>query len=83
MPSNSLFFNYIKILRFDHWIKQIFVFPGILLAIYNYSELQITFIFFFKIVIGIFLVSLTASANYCINEYLDRNNDYYHPLKKK
>lgn len=57
MSSNSLFFNYIKILRFDHRIKQIFAFPGILLAIYKYSELQITFLFFLKIVIGIFLVS--------------------------
>ena len=83
MSANNIFLNYLKILRFDHWIKQIFVFPGILLAIYQHSEIQVTYFFILKIIFGLLLISLTASANYCINEYLDRHNDYYHPLKKK
>ncbi len=83
MSANNIFLNYLKILRFDHWIKQIFVFPGVLLAIYNHSEIQVTYFSILKIIFGLLLISLTASANYCINEYLDRHNDYYHPLKKK
>jgi decaprenyl-phosphate phosphoribosyltransferase len=83
VSANNIFLNYLKILRFDHWIKQIFVFPGILLAIYQHSEIQVTYFFILKIIFGLLLISLTASANYCINEYLDRHNDYYHPLKKK
>lgn len=63
--------DYIKIARPDHWIKNLFIFPGTLFALLlvgwkgSYGGLA-----------GIALVSffctcMIASANYVINEWLD------------
>ena len=75
--------DYIKIARPDHWIKNLFIFPGTLFALLlvgwkgSYGGLA-----------GIALVSffctcMIASANYVINEWLDARFDKYHPTKKK
>ena len=79
------FKDYFKILRVGHWPKQIFLIPGFIYAFYilrNQSELANFTQLFLDMIICILIVSITSSANYCINEYLDAEYDKHHPLKK-
>ena len=70
----------LKIARIDHWGKNVFVLPGIVLAAFFLKgEANVIII---KCVLAILATCFTASANYIINEYLDRNFDKYHPTKK-
>lgn len=71
---------YLRILRVDHWTKNVFVLPGLLLAAFLRPDatplpglgaiLQV-----------IAATCLVASANYSINEYLDAPFDRLHPVK--
>ena len=75
-----IFKDYIKIARPNHWFKNIFVVPGVavaLLAVNGESEG-----FILNFFIGLVSVCLVASANYVINEWLDAEFDKHHPLKK-
>jgi len=76
--------GYIKIARFDHWIKQVFIFPGIIFALFMEKNISIENLLFFikPIILGTISTSLIASANYIINEWLDAEFDRYHPVKK-
>lgn len=71
---------YVKIARPDHWFKNIFVLPGCLIAAL-FSDAEISS-FFFRFVVGMVATCLIASANYVINEWLDREPDRFHPVKK-
>lgn len=72
--------DYIKIARPDHWLKNIFMFPGVFFAlIMTRTSIEGHWI---NIILGLISLCLTASANYCINEYLDREFDKFHPRKK-
>lgn len=74
--------KYIKIMRVDHWIKQLFILPGFVCALYlGHYKLDIKIIVL--LLIGFLTTNMIASANYVINEYLDREYDKYHPEKKK
>ena len=71
----------IKIARPDHWFKNVFVLPGVFLAaLIRYPEIGISSLL--MICYGLFIVCLTASANYVINEILDATTDKHHPQKK-
>jgi 4-hydroxybenzoate polyprenyltransferase len=71
----------IRIARPDHWFKNVFVLPGVFLgALVSHSELSISDIL--MICYGLFIVCLTASTNYVINEILDATSDKHHPQKK-
>lgn len=75
--------KYIRVMRFDHWIKQFFIVPGCVCALLL-SQTQIELIaFIYKFVFGFIGISLIASANYTINEWLDAKTDKYHPTKNK
>ncbi|MCR5687985.1 MAG: UbiA prenyltransferase family protein [Lachnospiraceae bacterium] len=73
--------NYIKIARPDHWVKNAFILPGIVIAV-----LLTDFVFsgsvIIKFILGFFATCFIASANYVINEWLDADFDKYHPTKK-
>lgn len=73
--------NYIKIARPDHWVKNAFIFPGIVIAVLltNYAFSMQTII---NLVAGFMATCFIASANYVINEWLDAEFDKYHPTKK-
>ncbi|MBQ8591931.1 MAG: UbiA prenyltransferase family protein [Lachnospiraceae bacterium] len=73
--------DYIKIARLDHWIKNVFIVPGIVAAILLVPAAREE-ISILKIVLGFFATCLIASANYVINEWLDAEFDQYHPTKK-
>lgn len=74
--------EYIAIARPDNWIKNIFMVPGMLFSL-SIFHTPFTTELFGKIIIGIISICLVASANYVINEYLDKSFDKYHPLKNK
>lgn len=74
--------KYIKIMRIDHWIKQLFIIPGFVCALYI-GKFNINFSILLYLVVGLLATSLVASANYVINEYLDAEFDKYHPTKSK
>ena len=73
---------YVKIARPDHWIKQLFIVPGIIIAIFLVKDVTFDFNLIFRIIIGFLGTCFIASANYVINEYLDAEFDKYHPTKK-
>lgn len=73
--------KYIRIMRIDHWIKQFFIVPGCVCAIFlTQAGLDIETLI--RFVMGFFATSLIASANYVINEWLDADFDRFHPTKK-
>lgn len=73
--------KYIKIARIDHWIKNIFILPGIVVA-FLLVDRSIHLEKLYHILAGFLATCLIASANYVINEWLDAEFDQYHPVKK-
>ena len=73
--------DHIKITRPDHWFKNVFVLPGIFLALLVDRSIpgipEVLTIFY-----GLFIVCLSASANYVMNELMDAETDKHHPTKK-
>lgn len=71
--------DYVKIARPDHWIKNIFMLPGVAIALalapHGLGALWAV------LPIAIVSLCLVASANYTINEYLDARFDRFHPTK--
>jgi 4-hydroxybenzoate polyprenyltransferase len=75
---------YIKIARFDHWIKQLFVLPGAFFAYFLINPANDEFrVIAFRAVLGFISTCAAASANYIINEWLDAGYDVFHPQKKE
>jgi len=73
--------DYLALARFDHSTKHVFIVPGIVLA-YLLRGGPGTFPLT-AAVLGLICAICIASANYVINEYLDREFDKYHPTKSK
>lgn len=76
--------DYIQVARLDHWVKQLFVLPGAVLAwvIGEHQDIPMGHLMFL-LVLGVVATSLVASANYILNEWLDASYDRHHPLKSK
>jgi 4-hydroxybenzoate polyprenyltransferase len=76
--------NYLKghfeICRLDHWIKNVFILPGLLIAISIYPQ-SIAPNLIVSILVGFLAAGLVASSNYVINEILDAPFDALHPTK--
>ena len=73
--------KYIRIMRIDHWIKQTFIIPGIVMGIVL-LDAPVDSSMLFRILIGFACSCAVASSNYVINEWLDAEFDKYHPFKK-
>ena len=72
---------YVKIARPDHWIKNILIIPGIIIALF-FSRSEINFNLLINLFFSFLALCIASSANYIINEYLDRKTDKFHPIKK-
>ena len=73
--------KYIRIMRLDHWIKQLFILPGLLAAVLL-THTPLSRELALRLCAGFFATCLIASANYVINEWLDAAFDKFHPTKK-
>ena len=71
--------NYLALARFDHATKHVFILPGIGLA-WTLRGIQTPSIAY-SLAVGLIAAICIASANYVINEYLDREFDQHHPTK--
>jgi decaprenyl-phosphate phosphoribosyltransferase len=72
---------HLRIARIDHWVKNVFVLPGIVVAL-TLHRLPLTWELVRKSVVGLLAVGLIASSNYVINELCDAPFDRFHPLKR-
>ena len=72
---------HVEIARPDYWFKNVFVLPGIIIALGTVTgidgrELAI------HILVGLAAICLIASSNYTLNEVLDAPFDLHHPEKR-
>jgi 4-hydroxybenzoate polyprenyltransferase len=72
--------EYLQIARVDHWVKHVFIVPGLVLAgllgAADRPEVQVL-----VVLAGLLAAALASSANYVINEFLDAPFDAHHPTK--
>jgi 4-hydroxybenzoate polyprenyltransferase len=73
--------GHLKIARVDHWVKNVFVLPGIVVAL-SFSRTVPTASIAWPVVLGLIATCLVASSNYVINEVLDAPYDATHPSKR-
>ena len=73
--------GYISIARPDHWFKNIFVVPGVLVALFFYPSVW-SMALIPNLIGCLAVVCIIASSNYVINEILDAKTDQHHPVKK-
>lgn len=76
----SLLRAHIEIARPDHWVKNVFVLPGIAVAL-GIDKAAISTTRVAIVLIGLLAVCFVASSNYVINELLDAPSDRHHPAK--
>jgi decaprenyl-phosphate phosphoribosyltransferase len=79
-PAPSRLNAYLDIARPSHWFKNVFVLPGILIAVLGLGYLPADL--GLNLALGLAALCLIMSANYSINEYLDAEFDRHHPLKQ-
>lgn len=76
---------HLRLMRFDHWIKNLFMLPGVAISLaFQIDEIHqsINLKLVAVTLTSLLCLCLISSANYVINEYLDRNSDSKHPMKK-
>ena len=73
--------GHVAIMRVDHWFKNVFVLPGIVVALGfatppSLGKLLATG------ALALIATCLVASSNYVLNELLDARTDLHHPTKR-
>lgn len=79
--KQAKFQEYVAIARMDNWVKNVFMLPGMLFAL-SIFHTPFSAALLSRIILGVMSFCLVASANYVINEYLDKGFDKFHPIKK-
>jgi decaprenyl-phosphate phosphoribosyltransferase len=86
MKEKSFWLNkiepYLEIARPGHWAKNIFIFPGIVLALF-FNPYLLTPFTYIRIFLALVCSCLLASSNYVLNEIVDAKFDKFHPEKAK
>jgi 4-hydroxybenzoate polyprenyltransferase len=72
---------HLRIARFDHSVKQVFILPGIVLAL-SFTPQHFSLDLLGRIAVGFIAATLIACSNYVLNEMLDAPFDRLHPTKK-
>lgn len=80
LAKSTLIVGHLKIMRLDHWVKNVFVLPGVLVALTVQVPADLGS-FVGTLVLGLLAIGLVASSNYVINEVLDAPFDREHPTK--
>ena len=71
---------YIQIARPDHWFKNVFMLPGVVLAMIFSPQLMDP-LPWRGLILAVVSACLVASSNYVLNEILDSEKDRHHPQK--
>ncbi len=74
--------GHFKIARVDHWVKNVFVLPGIVVALSLQPDGFDAGSLLVRMVLGLLSTGLIASSNYVLNEILDAPFDRLHPTKR-
>ena len=76
--------EYVKVLRIDHWLKNVFIFFGhlVALALLPAEVPQNTATVVLRMFLSLIPACVIASANYIVNEILDAPFDRMHPTKR-
>ncbi len=69
--------QYLKLLRPDHYVKNLFIFVPLFFALQIFNK-----VYLFNAFIAFIAFSMSASAVYILNDYLDIEEDRKHPQKK-
>ncbi len=83
-PAPSLvgvFLDYASIARPDHWLKNVFMLIGVVLA-YFYTPALLASFDIVRLIVAFLATCLVASSNYVLNEILDASTDMNHPEKQ-
>jgi len=74
--------DYVGMARPDHWFKNVFVIPGVLLGWIAAPHANVTQALGW-LGVGVLATCLACSSNYTINEWLDAPEDRKHPEKHR
>lgn len=80
-PGRPTLAGHIAILRIDHWFKNVFVLPGLVVALTIPGDHDSAAIAV-DLILGLLAICLVCSSNYVINELLDAPFDRHHPSKR-
>lgn len=72
-----MFLNYLKLIRLQQWVKNVFVFVPLLFSLHLFDRN-----YFLTALFAFFIFSLSSSTIYVINDLIDIEADRMHPLKK-
>ncbi len=81
MKSTFDWRSHVEIARPDYWFKNVFVIPGIIIALGTVTDVDARDLAV-RIIIGLVATCLIASSNYTLNEVLDAPFDLHHPEKR-
>lgn len=81
VPLRTRLAAHVQIARLDHSVKQVFILPGIVLAL-SISREPLSLALTGRVAVGLIAATLIASSNYVINEMLDAPFDRLHPTKR-
>lgn len=73
---------HLQIARFDHWVKNVFVLPGAIVAL-GLDPRPVGVSLLARLGIGLVATGFIASSNYVLNELLDGRFDSLHPTKRE
>jgi 4-hydroxybenzoate polyprenyltransferase len=84
MPINltSRIRAHVAILRVDHWTKNIFILPGVVVPL-SVSQIPLDGALVWRLFVGTLATCSIASSNYVLNEILDAPYDRLHPIKNR
>jgi len=72
--------GHLEILRANHWFKNVFVLPGVVVAL-GLDPVRADAGLPWRLLAGLAAVCLVASSNYVLNEIMDAPYDRHHPFK--
>src|SRR5687767_16006498 len=72
---------HVEIARPDYWFKNVFVIPGIVIALQTVTGVDAGHLAV-RVFVGLAATCLIASSNYTLNEVLDAPTDLHHAGKR-